>query len=192
MNTTNQHINDAEEAFVNRQYKLSMLYYGNLLSANPTNQEYYIKALLCDIALEDEQKSQALFDYFTVEKEKDYKKAISNTMDIIDAYDGDMNKLNTLLSKFEIPVESMEAISYDDFKSIIDAKESFQEAFEDIVYSTKVIITERDDFLDFIQNLIEHNYYDTAYNYIENSISNFSFDPKIQELTQELKTRLEK
>ena len=192
MNSISTHITDAEESFANREYKLSMLYYGNLLAKFPTNQEYHIKVLLCDIALEDEQKAQALFDYFTVEKEKDYKKAIDTTMDIINAYDGDMDQLNILLSKFSIPSESIEAINYDDFKIIVNSKESFSEAFEDIVYSTKVIITDKDDFFDFIKNLIEHSYYDTAYNYIENSIPTFSFDPKIQELTQELKNRLEK
>ena len=193
MNTTtiSQHITDAEKAFINREYKVAMLYYGNLLSQAPNNKEYRIKVLLCDIALEDEQKAQALFDYFTVEKEKNYDKAVHSMHDIIDAYDGDMDKLNALLSEFSLPVESIEAISYDDFKAIVDSKSSFQEAFEDIVYSTKVIITERDDFLDFIQSLIDNSYYDTAYNYIENSISAFSFDPKIQELTQELKNKID-
>jgi hypothetical protein len=162
------------------------------LAQFPQNQEYHIKVLLCDIAMEDEQKAQALFDYFTVEKDKNYNKAISSILDIIDAYDGDIDKLNSLLSQFSLPVESIEAISYDDFKAIVKSKKTFQEAFEDIVYSTKVIITEKDDFLDFIKNLIDNSYYDTAYNYIENSISTFSFDPQIQELTKELKNRLDK
>jgi hypothetical protein len=192
MNNISKHITEAEEAFANRQYKVAMLYYGNLLAQFPQNQEYHIKVLLCDIAMEDEQKAQALFDYFTVEKDKNYNKAISSILDIIDAYDGDMDKLNSLLSQFSLPVESIEAISYDDFKAIVKSKKTFQEAFEDIVYSTKVIITEKDDFLDFIKNLIDNSYYDTAYNYIENSISTFSFDPQIQELTKELKNRLDK
>jgi len=190
MDNMTQHLKKAEEAFINGQYRVAMLYYGNLLTANPSNKEYYIKVILCDIALEDEQKAQALFDYFTLEKEKDYFNAINSTLDIIEAYDGNLDKLNRLLSKLNMPVEAIEAITYDDFKAIVDSKKSFTEAFEDIIYSTKVIITQKDDFVDFIKNLIDNNYYDTAYNYIENSIPTFSFDPQIQELTKELKDKL--
>ncbi len=44
---------------------------------------------------------------------------------------------------------------------------SFRVAFEDIMFSTKVAIENKEDFYDFVTKLIDNGFENTAYTYLE-------------------------
>jgi hypothetical protein len=61
-------------------------------------------------------------------------------------------------------IESLDAIRYEDFKKLlIESRGSFRIAFEDIMFSTKVAIENKDDFYDFVTKLIDNDFNTTAY-----------------------------
>ena len=50
----------------------------------------------------------------------------------------------------------------------------------------KVIITEKADFIDFLENLIDHCYADMALSYLENALSVYPSDVLLRKLLKKL------
>ncbi|ADG92434.1 conserved hypothetical protein [Arcobacter nitrofigilis DSM 7299] len=183
-------LNDANSYFLNKEFDKAMFIYAQLSSIFKYNKEYPIYALFCDIANDDENKALSLFDYFTVAKDKDIDEAISYVHKVIDAYDGDIDKMMDMLKDLTTStVDSLDAIKYEDFKTLIESRGSFRVAFEDIMFSTKVAIDSKDDFFDFVTKLIENDFNTTAYSYLEGFNEYFAYDSKIEELYRMLEEK---
>ena len=183
-------LNDANTYFLNKEFDKALFIYAQLSSVFKYNKEYPIYALFCDVASEDVNKALSLFDYFTVAKENNIDEAIAYVHDVIDAYDGDIDKMMTILKDLtNSTVDSLDAIKYEDFKMLIQSRGSFRVAFEDIMFSTKVAIDSKDDFFDFVTKLIENDFSTTAYSYLEGFNEYFAYDSKIEELYKKLEEK---
>jgi tetratricopeptide (TPR) repeat protein len=183
-------LNDANNYFLNKEFEKALFIYAQLSSIFKYNKEYPIYALFCDIANEDVNKALSLFDYFTVAKEKNIDEAIDYVHNVVDAYDGDIDKMMDILKDLtNSTVDALDAIKYDDFKTLIQTRGSFRVAFEDIMFSTKVAIDSKDDFFDFVTKLIENDFSTTAYSYLEGFNQYFAYDSKIEELYKMLEEK---
>jgi len=183
-------LNDAHAYFSKKQYDKALFLYGQLNSSFPSNKEYSMYALFCDIATEDEQKAVSLYDYFTVVKDKDIDEAIDYVMNIVEAYDGDNEKMIKILKDLaDSTIESLDAIKYEDFIKLVESRGSFRVAFEDIMFSTKVAIDSKEDFFDFVTKLIENDFNTTAYSYLDGFNEYFSYDKKVEELYKKLEEK---
>jgi tetratricopeptide (TPR) repeat protein len=183
-------LNEANSFFINKDYDKALFIYSQLISQNPSNKEYKLYAIFCDIATEDEDKAISLFDYFTISKTESIEEAIKYVEDVIDAYDGDVEKMMDMLKDLsDSTVESLDAIKYEDFKELIENRGSFRIAFEDIMFSTKVAIESKEDFFDFVTNLIDNDFNTTAYSYLDGFNEYFSYDSKLEELYKKLEEK---
>ncbi|QOG12957.1 hypothetical protein [Arcobacter sp. FWKO B] len=193
MNLTNSDLKILELAnsqYANAEYLKAMQNYNELIRRYPHNEEFKIYVLLCDIATENEEKSNMLYDYFTVAKIENIDSAIEYVNGMIKAYDGDIEEISKLLHDISsMAVESLDAIEYQDFLELVKSRGSFKEAFEDIMFSTKVAITSKDDFFDFVNKLIENDFRSSAYNYLDGFNEYFSYDSKVQELYKKLEEK---
>lgn len=183
-------LQQAHSLFSAKKYDKALFVYSQVLSTKPTNAEYQVYCLLCDLALEDSDKGQTLFDYFIVSKDENLKKAIEYVEDFIHAHDGDNNKMMGLLREISnSSVEALNAIEYKDFMNLVETRGSFKEAYEDIMFSTKVAITTKEELIDFINNLIDNNFNKTAYNYLDGFNEYFSFDEELIKLYEKLESK---
>ncbi|QKJ22073.1 hypothetical protein [Poseidonibacter lekithochrous] len=183
-------LNEANSFFTQKMFEKALFLYSQLSSNFPSNKEYPIYALFCDIASEDEEKAISLFDYFSVVKQDSIEEAITYVEDIVNAYDGDIDKMMGLLKDLSnSTVDSLDAIKYDDFKRLIDSRGSFRIAFEDIMFSTKVAIENKDDFFDFVTKLIDNDFNTTAYTYLDGFNEYFSYDEEIEKLYKRLEEK---
>ncbi len=183
-------LNEANSFFVQKKFEKALFLYSQLSSNFPNNKEYEIYALFCDLATEDEQKAMSLYDYFSIIKEENLENAIKYVEDVINAYDGDVDKMMDILKELSTStVEALDAIRYEDFKKLIDSRGSFRIAFEDIMFSTKVAIEDKDDFFDFVTKLIDNDFNNTAYNYLDGFNEYFSYDKEIEELYKKLEEK---
>lgn len=179
--------NEANKYFLESNYDKALFIYSALSNEYPTNKEYPLYAIFCDIANEDEEKALSLFDYFDVAKNKDLDEAIKYVKNIIEAYDGDVNKMMNVLKDLNTStVDSLDAIKYDDFKILVKSRGSFRLAFEDIMFSTKVAIESKTDFFDFVSKLIENGFDSTAYSYLDGFTQYFKYDEAIEKLYKKL------
>ena len=182
--------NEANAYFLDKKFEKALFIYSQLSSNFPDNKEYPIYALFCDVASEDVDKAISLFDYFSVAKEDNLEDAISYVEDVINAYDGDIDKMMEMLSELGAStVDSLDAIRYEDFKTLINSRGSFRVAFEDIMFSTKVAIENKEDFFDFVDKLIDNDFNSTAYTYLDGFNEYFSYDTKLEELYKKLEEK---
>lgn len=180
-------LNEANKYFLENNYDKALFIYSALSNEFPHNKEYPLYAMFCDIANEDEAKAQSLFDYFDVAKNDNLDEAIKYVKDIIEAYDGDMNKMMDVLKDLSSStVDSLDAIKYEDFRKLVQSRGSFRQAFEDIMFSTKVAIESKTDFFDFVSDLIDNGFDTTAYSYLDGFTQYFKYDEAIEKLYKKL------
>lgn len=186
----NRVLNEANSLFTQRKFDKALFLYSLLISNFSNNEEYSIYALLCDISIEDENKAIALFDYFFLLKKDDPKEAINYIKNVINAYDGDIEKMMDLLKELNLTtVNQLDAINYEDFQLLIKQRGSFKVAFEDIMFSTKVAIEKKEDFYDFVTKLIDNGFSNMAYNYLEGFQDYFFQDKEIVKLYKRLEEK---
>ena len=110
--------------------------------------------------------------------------------DVVNAFDGDNQKMVTLLKDISMTnIESLNAIDYQDFMQLVQNRGSFTQAYQDIMFSTKVAITTKDDLVDFINKLIDNNFNKTAYSYLDGFNEFFSYDEDLTKLYKKLERK---
>ncbi len=169
----------AEAQFVNGEYRQSLQSYGLLLKDHPDLGEARVGVYLSDLGLESEDDAQALFDYYQVIKteQDDAVEVIDN---LIHTLDNSKNSLQELLiDPMREQADYEDGIRYEDFMQLVASRGSFKEAFEDIMFSTKVVITNRDEFIDFIKHLSTEGFQEMALNYLDAASNAFGDDQEI-------------
>jgi len=178
----------AENYFYSGEYDEAMRIYGLLLKDYPDLQEARIGAILSDIANENDEEAQALFEYYQVLKNEDNENAAKIIEDMIVSLDDALEKISALLDGTLLGKdEYVNGISYDDFKELVKQRGSFRRAFEDIMFSTRVVITEKNDLLDFLQQLVNNGFNDMAMRYIEGVAVAYPGEEKIQDIIEKMK-----
>lgn len=181
MNKINQELllQRAEAEFLKGDYANALRSYGLILKDYPTLDEAKIGVYLSDLGVESKEEAQALFDYYQVIKDEQ-----DNAVDIID---GIIENLDTskkqiqelLVDPVEEQIEYGDGIRYSDFLRLVESRGSFKKTFEDIMFSTKVVITNKDEFIDFVTRLSNEGFDEMALGYLDASSSLFGNDQDI-------------
>lgn len=169
----------AENEFLRGEYANALRNYGLILKDYPTLDEAKVGVYLSDLGIEREEEAQALFDYYQIIK---YQK--ENAAQIIDSIitsleDTKLKVQDLLGNSLEEEVEYGEGIRYGDFIELVKQRGSFKKTFEDIMFSTKVVITNKDEFIDFVTRLSKEGFDEMALNYLDASANLFGNDQEI-------------
>lgn len=182
-----QTLSQAKESFSKAEYKIALEKFAIVLQTYPNSTEAYNCVILSEMALSGEGGAEALFDYYEVLQEDDKEQADTIMSEILKNIDG---SLETLSKAFSDPIrerlEFEDGILYQDFKKILEEGGEFRETFENIMFSTRVIITQKDDFIDFLDRLIEHDFAEMALTYLENALSIYPSDALLRKLLKKL------
>ncbi len=180
-------LSQAKDSFSKSDYKNALDKFAAVLQNFPNSKEAYNGVILAEMALSGEGGAEALFDYYEILKEEDKEQADIIMSDILQNMDGSMEKLSEVFAQpIRDRIEFEDGILYKDFKALIDAGESFKETFENIMFSTRVIITQKEDFVDFLDNLLEHGFAEMALTYLENALSVYPSDALLRKLLKKL------
>ena len=181
MNRVNQDLllQRAEREFLKGDYANALRSYGLILKDYPSLDEAKIGVYLSDLGVESEDEAQALFDYYQLIKDER-----ENAVDIID---GIIESLDTskqmiqelLLDPVAEQVEYGDGIRYSDFLDLVKSRGSFKKTFEDIMFSTKVVITNKDEFIDFVTQLSNEGFDEMALGYLVASNHLFGNDQDV-------------
>ncbi len=183
-------INRANSLFLKADFKEALFIYSQLSANFPKNTEYELYALLCDIGYEDPNKALSLYNYFSIAKEINYDNAFKDVKILINKYEGDINQMIEIIDGLSSSsIDNLNVIRYKDFKNIIKTRGSFKVAFEDIMFSTKVAIESKEQFFDFVNNLIDNDFNTTAYTYLDGFNDHFAYDSKIEKLYKKLEDK---
>ena len=180
-------LSQAKESFSKSDFKNALEKFAIVLQNFPNSKEAYNGVILAEMAMSGEGGAEALFDYYEILKEEDKEQADIIMEEILQNMDGSLEKLSEVFSEpIRDRLEFEDGILYQDFKAIVDSGESFKETFENIMFSTRVIITQKEDFVDFLDNLIENGFSEMALTYLENALSAYPSDESLRKLLKKL------
>lgn len=181
MNKVNQEVllKRAEGEFLQGDFTNALRSYGLILKDYPSLDEAKIGVYLSDLGVENQEEAQALFDYYQIIKEEK-----ENAVDIIDGLISslDTSKLEIqklLLDPVEEQIEYADGIRYSDFLNLVESRGSFKKTFEDIMFSTRVVITNKDEFIDFVTKLSKEDFDEMALKYLDASVHLFGNDQDV-------------
>jgi len=181
----------AKESFSKSNYKDALEKFAEVLQNYPNSKEAYNGVILSEMAMSGEGGAEALFDYYEILKAEDKESADLIIDEILQNMDGALEKISELIAQ---PLEDKliyeDGILYEDFKSLVEESGDFKEIFENIMFSTRVIITQKDDFLDFLENLVEYGFEDMAISYLEKALESHPTDMKLLQLLEKLSLKL--
>ncbi|MSN95882.1 hypothetical protein F1B92_01500 [Campylobacter sp. FMV-PI01] len=166
------------KAFKNSDFKLASTYF-SLCFNESSKEECMFLIGLCEVATTLPDEANLLFEFYLhiIKEKKDFQ------------------YLNLILADLEIKQEitndillAESSITYDEFKNFIIKNGDFKHAFENVIASTKLIIKNKENFLDFINNLFDNNLQDIAIKYFETFLEIYgSYDDKIKFIVQKIR-----
>lgn len=160
----------AEEFFFESRYEDCLKTYSQVLAISQDDKEAVVGAMLADLASDYEDEAQALFDYYHIIKSDGVEEAESMMESFIESFDGSVEQVNDFIqSVTDEKVQYVDGILYQDFKTLIGERGPFQRVFEDLMFSTKIVISGKDDFFEFMNSLVDNGYTEIAMRYIENA-----------------------
>lgn len=180
----NGHIKRGIEKFYEKNFSDAMIQFGLALSDDPKSKEARIGAILCDMAMHNEEQATALFEYYLLTKANGAEDCEDIIEEIINSVEENSEKIAHLFKDedLETRINAEHGIKYEDFLALIESRGSFKEAFEDIMFSTKVIISKKEDFIDFLAKLIENGFIEISLNYLESAVTLFPNDEQLLSL----------
>jgi len=181
MSNMNQNVllTRAEKEFIKGNYVLSLRYYGLILKDYPENEEARVGVYLSDLGTDNAEESQALFDYYQLIKDEK-ENAVDIIEGLVENIDASKQKIQEfLLNPFEEQAEYSDGIRYSDFLALVESRGSFKNTFEDIMFSTKVVISNKDEFIDFVTQLSNEGFDEMALGYLDASSHLFGNDQEI-------------
>jgi len=181
----NRLLTRAEEQFSLGKYENALTTYGLLLREYPTHGDAKIGAFLCDIGMESGEEAQALYDYYQIIK-KEQEDAGEVMTNLISTLDSTKDQIGQLLSPIEENIDYQDGIGYKDFLIFVENRGNFNIAFEDVMFSTKVILKGKDEYIDFISQLINRGQYKLAEEFLDSMSSAFGKSQDIYELYYKL------
>ena len=129
-------IERAKNSFFKREYKKALLNFSLALKDEPYDLDAKIGVLLSDMAMDKEDEAMALFELYEVSRSE--------------GLDGVDNIIETLLNSNDVEVLASsvrensasyeDGIEYSDFLNLVEDRESFQRALEDLMFSTRIVI----------------------------------------------------
>jgi len=180
-------LSQAKESFTKAEYEKALEKFAEVLQNYPNSKEAYNGVILSEMAMSGETGAEALFDYYEILREEDKEEADAVMEEILQNMDGTLDKLGEAFAQpLRERIEFEDGILYSDFKKLLDEGADFKETFENIMFSTRVIITEKEDFLDFLDKLIEHDFSEMALTYLENALSVYPSDKLLTKLLKKL------
>ena len=180
-------LSQAKDSFSKSDFKKALEKFAVVLQDFPNSKEAYNGVILSEMALSGEGGAEALFDYYEILKDEDKEQADKIMSDILQTMDGTVERLSEVFAEpLRDRLEFEDGILYKDFKDIINQGGSFKETFENIMFSTKVIITKKDDFIDFLSSLIDNGFNKMAINYLESALATYPTDKKLRKLLKKL------
>ena len=180
-------LTQAKESFSKSDYKKALEKFAAVLQNFPNSKEAYNGAILSEMAMSGEGGAEALFDYYEILKEEDKEQADIIMSEILQSLDGTIESLSDIFAEpIRDRLEFEDGILYQDFKDIVERTDNFKETFENIMFSTRVIITQKTDFVDFLENLIEHGFTEMALTYLENALAAYPNELVLRKLLKKL------
>ncbi|ARE79935.1 histidine kinase [Campylobacter helveticus] len=131
---------------------------------------------LCEFGLKKAQEAKALLEfYLKYAKSKKVQKEFESILALV-MFKADLKE----------ELEDGYALNYKDFLESVK-RVGFKKSFENIIFNTKLVIDDKKDFLDFLENLCKNGYKEAALDYMEDIFPHFWDNENFVKLQKQLR-----
>ena len=172
-----------------KKYKEAYEFFAKNLALDSHNTESTIGILLSDMAMDFEDQALGLYEYYQILLTQEISKSQvqKQILDTIKSFDQSTTKIFEIIKSIEsLRADSINGILYKDFKQMAQGKPSFKEAFEDLMFSTKIVFTNKSDFYEFLNHLIDNDYKEISIDYIESIKKSIFYDKELEQILQKV------
>ena len=166
----------AIQSFEKGKYDTSLRLYSVALKYKPDDIDSKVGALLSDYAKEDSLDANSLYDYYisSIQLGEPKQKVYDSILEILKEENSFFDDVISTIPDINLSFE--DGIEYKDFLEIAKTKQNMRIALEDLMFSSKLLITTKEDMMNFIELLYEYDFKDEAFVYLENAINFFPDD----------------
>ncbi len=180
-----------ESAFLQGNYKESVKQYSNAIIIGSEDLESKVGLLLADLAHDYETESKALYDYYQILKKENRSSADKILLNLVKSFDGNISEMAAMTQVINaLNIDRNDGILYSDFKKHIMARGDFKQACEDMIFSTRIILTSKEDFIEFLEILVDNGFARMALVYLDEASNKINFDLKIGEIYKKVLSKL--
>lgn len=173
----------AESAFLQGNYEESIKQYSNAMALKHSDTESHVGLLLADLASDYETESKALYDYYQILKRENRSGADKILLSLVKSFDGNLSEMAAMTQVINaLNIDRNDGILYNDFKKHLIARGDFKQGCEDMIFSTRIILTSREEFIEFLEILVEHGFARMALVYLDEIYGKMNFDAKLGEI----------
>lgn len=171
----------AKKLFLSRQYIEAMRLFNDVYIVN-ASKEAKLGILLCDVALDNDDQAQKLFEYYQIIKSQKASSPQEVIFNLIKILDSNVNHFSSLINDFEEEqINNINGILYSEFKQLLKDND-FKTLFEYSIFSTKIVFTKKSDFYEFLNLLIDNDLTELSMQYIETIKSDMIYDNEMQKI----------
>lgn len=177
--------------FKSGDYKNAIIHFSLALQQNPKDTELRVYLNLSSLAKTREDEAISLFEFYRASLKDKFSQKPVDIEQAIDSLEVGLQKIHNLFESQELERFLLEenGISYDDFLLLVSQRGSFAKTFEDIMFSTRVLISKKEDFVHFLNLLVDNGFTDMALNYLENAVSLFPGESSLQDIANKVESR---
>lgn len=178
----------ANNYFQKKDYVNALKLFSIVYKEEHENIDAKAGVLLASLSKELQDEILPLYEFFNIAKTFDPINSYEVLESLVESLElGASSAQEEPEVSFENVIEHEDGITFADFKKLYSKDENPKTVLENIFFSTKVIITQKKDFFEFINILIKNEYIEMALNYIDSASSVFPADEKIRELLKKIK-----
>jgi hypothetical protein len=178
----------AESAFEQAAYDQALFHLSIASKKAPEDEGVEILVQLSALALEFAEEARAVYEFYQIARAVDGIHASSMARTLIESSENYevYGSAAELAERFRQRSDESSAISYDEFRQLVDENDDFQEIFEKVIYSTRVVVADKGEFFAFIEELIDNGYTEMALAYIDSANTVFPSDLRLRQLLDKI------
>lgn len=183
-------LRQAQQYFEARNHEYSLRLFSEALSMDPQDMEAKIGVILSDMAQDMPNEAYGFYELYQAmlkSSTRNMKKYIQkNILEGIRTFDQNLEKISMMIyDEKQLLTERISGVLYSDFKEMA-LESGFRETFQNLIFSSKIIFTKKEDFFDFLELLVENDFVDYCLQYIENMKHNIGLDSRICEILERI------
>lgn len=182
------------KSFLKRDFKSASIHFSLALQEDLEDEELMAYLDLTELAKVKEEEAYALFEFYHTNAKENNEPDLQGLKKTIDSLQAGLEKIKSVFENREIENILMQesGIIYEDFLDIVKKRGSFTRTFEDIMFSTRVLISKKEDFIHFLNLLVDNGFTDMALNYLESAVSIYPTDATLRDVANKLKAQSQK
>lgn len=180
----NRLLKEGFKLFTHKYYERAYSYFERAFLLAPQNKEAKIGLFLTEHARDYPDSAHTTYEFYQhlLSSRTSKLKSQKQILKIIQSMDEATLMLsNNFKNADSKKTHNLDGILYSDFLKAVSTRGSFKEAFEDIMFSSKLIFTKKKDFYHFLHQLIDNGFAEIGLEYAYN-LEAQDYDTEIEKI----------